>query len=129
HASQRILLLVIVVLSGIMLILIPLEVSEWYFASIGSFFLGFSAVAWNSTYVTTISGEAPRESVGVYSSVALSIMYIGAIIGTPLYGYIADSMTYTAMWRVAGILLLAISVLLLIYELRYRKTIVINETS
>ena len=97
--SQRVVLLVIVVLSGIMLILVPLEASEWYFASVGSFFLGFSAVAWNSTYVTIISEEAPRDSVGVYSGAALSIMYIGIIVGTPLLGYIIDSMTYTAMWK------------------------------
>ena len=121
HASQRLVLLVIVVLSGIMLILVPLEASEWYFASIGSFFLGFTAVAWNSTYVTIISEEAPRESVGVYSGVAMSIMYTGVIVGTPLYGYIIDSMTYTAMWRTAGSLLLVVSAVLLLYELRSRR--------
>lgn len=128
HMSQRVVLLVIVVLSGIMLILVPLEASEWYFASVGSFFLGFSAVAWNSTYVTIISEEAPRESVGVYSGAALSIMYLGVIVGTPIYGYIIDSLTYTAMWRTAGTLLLLVSVVLLAYELRSRRSPVEQST-
>ncbi|QRF75388.1 putative 3-hydroxyphenylpropionic transporter MhpT [Thermoplasmatales archaeon] len=121
HLNQRALLLVIVVLSGIMLILVPIEASEWYLTSIGSFFLGFTAVAWNSTYVTIISEEAPRENVGVYSGAALSIMYIGVIVGTPLYGYIIDTVTYTTMWRTAGSLLLAVSLLLLLYELKSRR--------
>ena len=99
-----------------------------YFASVGSFFLGFSAVAWNSTYVTIISEEAPRESVGVYSGAALSIMYLGVIVGTPLYGYIIDSLTYTAMWRTAGTLLLLVSVVLLAYELRSRRSPVEQST-
>ncbi|OWP56786.1 MAG: hypothetical protein B2I17_04135 [Thermoplasmatales archaeon B_DKE] len=123
HLNQRTLLLVIVVLSGIMLMLVPIEASEWYLTSIGAFFLGFTAVAWNSTYVTIISEEAPRENVGVYSGAALSIMYIGVIVGTPLYGYIIDTVTYTTMWRTAGSLLLAVSLLLLLYELKSRRDV------
>lgn len=109
-------LLVIVVLSGIMLMSVPVDAFIWYTALAGSFFLGFTSVSWNSTFVTIISEEAPREHVGAYSGVSLTIMYMGVIIGIPLYGYVIDVTTYTNMWLIGGSLTLIAAVLLLTFS-------------
>lgn len=109
-------LLTIVILSGLMLMSVPLDATRWYLALIGSFFLGFTSVSWNSTFVTIISEEAPRERVGAYSGVSLSIMYMGVIIGIPLYGYIIDVTTYVNMWLIGGSLTLIAALLLSIHR-------------
>ncbi|MEM0156166.1 MAG: MFS transporter [Thermoplasmataceae archaeon] len=120
-ASRQIdVLLVIVVLSGIMLMSVPVDAFIWYTALAGSFFLGFTSVSWNSTFVTIVSEEAPREHVGVYSGVSLTIMYLGVIIGIPLYGYIIDVTTYTNMWIIGGSLTLIAAILLSTFRVKTR---------
>ncbi len=109
-------LLTIAVLSGLMLMAVPLDAVLWYFALIGSFFLGFTSISWNSTFVTIISEEAPREQVGVYSEVSLSIMYTGAIVGIPLYGYVIDITTYVNLWLIGGSVTLIAAGLLTVYK-------------
>ena len=83
--------------------------------------LGMTTVAWNSTYVTIISEVASKGQVGIFSGLSLTILYTGAIIGTPLSGFIVDfTNSFVQMWLVVGTVLLVLSVTLTLTAKRLR---------
>lgn len=79
-----------------------------------AFLLGFTAVAWNSNYVTIVSEIAPKGNVGTYSGISMMFISIGSIIGTPISGYIVDvTGSFSIMWIVLGSSLLIVSAVFL----------------
>ena len=112
----------IVFLSGVFVVLIPLSAGNIYLAIPLALLLGMTTVAWNSTYVTIISEVAPKGKVGIFSGLSLTILYTGAIVGTPLAGFIADfSNSFVQMWLVVGIVLLILSMILALAEKHLRQ--------
>ena len=112
----------IVFLSGVFVTLIPLSADNIYLAIPLALLLGMTTVAWNSTYVTIISEVAPKGKVGIFSGLSLTILYTGAIVGTPLAGFIADfSSSFVQMWLVVGIVLLILSMILALAEKHLRQ--------
>ena len=100
---------IIGLLSGcLLLIMIALPV---HFSLIGVyilvFLLGVTTQGWNGIFVVMISEVAPKQYIGLASGVGLSVVYLGAIIGTPLSGKIIDlQQNYTFMWGIcAGVIL------------------------
>ncbi|MCL4340629.1 MAG: MFS transporter [Candidatus Thermoplasmatota archaeon] len=98
-----VLFLVFSVSHGNLLILAPL-----------TFFIGMSAIGWNSTYVTMVSEIAPRERIGLFSGVSLMMISMGTILGTPTSGILVDNFSYVLMWRVIGGALLIMSLIMIL---------------
>ncbi|MBP1947094.1 MFS transporter [Virgibacillus litoralis] len=75
-----------------------------------SFLLGFSTQAWNGIFVLMMSEIVPKNQVGIASGFGLSVVYLGAIVGTPLSGWITDSTGhYGLMWLIVGIIIILTS--------------------
>ena len=76
--------------------------------------IGFTAVAWNSNYVTLISEIAPKGSVGTYSGTSMTIISMGSIVGTPLSGYLVDATggEFSIMWMFLGSVLMIVALIL-----------------
>ena len=111
----------IVFLSGTFVILIPFSAGNMFLAIPLALALGMTTVAWNSTYVTIISEVASKGQVGIFSGLSLTILYTGAIIGTPLSGFIVDfTNSFVQMWLAVGTALLVLSVTLTLTAKRLR---------
>lgn len=82
--------------------------------------IGFTAVAWNSNYVTLISEIAPRGNVGTYSGTSMMIISLGSIVGTPLSGFIVDASggEFSIMWMFLGSALMVVAFLLFLFTPR-----------
>lgn len=105
----------IMVLTGMAFVLLPFFSINLIEAGIMALVMGFTAVAWNSNYVTIISEIAPKGKVGTYSGMSMMIISIGAITGPPLSGFIVDSTgSFADMWITVGASLVAASLLLLL---------------
>ena len=94
----------ITALAGGMLFLFPNAGTSIYAISAMAVAIGFTAVAWNSNYVTLISEIAPKGSVGTYSGTSMTIISLGSIVGTPLSGYMVDATggEFSIMWMFLG---------------------------
>lgn len=104
----------IIVLTGLAFLALPNFASSLLEAGIMSMIMGFTAVAWNSNYVTIISEIAPKGKVGTYSGMSMMIISFGSIIGAPFSGYIVDTTgTFSTMWMVLGVTLVAVSFILI----------------
>lgn len=103
----------IMVIAGILFLVLSYRHLSIFVMFVVTFILGMSAIGWNSTYVTMISEIAPRKSVGLFSGVSLMMISMGTIVGTPVSGVIADSLSYVAMWRVlgSGLILMSLAVI------------------
>lgn len=104
----------IMALAGIMLFIFPNAGSSIYAVSIMAVAIGFTAVAWNSNYVTLISEIAPKGNVGTYSGTSMMIISLGSIVGTPLSGYIVDIYggVFNIMWMFMGSMLMLAALVL-----------------
>ena len=114
-------LVLIMVISSLLFILFPSLSISILSAGFLAFFLGMSAVGWNSVYVTLISEIAPKSKVGLFSGMSLMVMSMGTILGTPIAGFIQDTThSYIDMWLVLAISLFTAAMFLLFMETRYR---------
>lgn len=74
--------------------------------------LGITTQGWNGMFVLIISEVVKRHQVGLASGIGLTVVYIGAILGTPLSGMIIDlTGNYEVMWNIAGITILIVSII------------------
>lgn len=100
----------IIFLIAVSFIILPFVAFSLYEVIIMAFILGFTAVAWNSNYVTIVSEIAPKGNVGTYSGISMMIISVGSILGTPISGYIVDvTGSFSIMWIVLGLSLLGTS--------------------
>ena len=114
-------LVLIMVLSSVLFVLFPSLSTSIFSAGFLAFFLGMSAVGWNSVYVTLVSEIAPRSKVGLFSGMSLMVMSMGTILGTPIAGFIQDrTHSYVDMWLTLATLLFTAAMFLLFMEKRYR---------
>src|SRR5699024_10415848 len=69
-----------------------------------SFLLGITTQGWNGIFVLLLSEVVDKKHVGISSGVGLSVVYIGAILGTPLSGWIIDTInSYKGAWLIESI--------------------------
>lgn len=109
----------IIVFIGLSFIVLPFVTYSLTETVIMAAILGFTAVAWNSNYVTLISEIAPRGNVGTYSGISMMIISFGSILGTPISGYIVDvTGSFRDMWIILGICLTVISTVFLVVGTR-----------
>ena len=110
----------IMALAGLMLFIFPNTGGSIYAVAIMAVAIGFTAVAWNSNYVTLISEIAPKGNVGTYSGTSMMIISFGSIVGTPLSGFIVDSTggTFGPMWMFLGSSLMFMALLLFLFTPR-----------
>ncbi len=105
----------IMVLIGITFLILPFVTFNLAEAAIMAVLLGFTAVAWNSNYVTLVSEIAPKGNVGTYSALSMVIISVGSILGTPFSGFIVDATgTFSYMWITLGICLVLVSAVFLV---------------
>lgn len=105
----------IIVLIGMAFLILPFVTFNLPEAAIMAVILGFTAVAWNSNYVTLISEIAPKGNVGTYSALSLMLVSIGSILGTPVSGYIVDATgSFSYMWITLGLSLVIVSMVFLV---------------
>lgn len=104
----------IMALAGLMLFIFPNAGASIYTVGIMAVAIGFTAVAWNSNYVTLISEIAPKGNVGIYSGTSMMIISLGSIVGTPLSGFIVDSTggKFSIMWMFIGTVLMLVALVL-----------------
>ena len=119
----------IMALAGIMLIVFPNVGTSLYAVGLMAVAIGFTAVAWNSNYVTLISEIAPKGNVGTYSGTSMMIISLGSIIGTPLSGYIVDITggRFSIMWMFLGSVLMLVAFVLFIFTPRLMSMMEKNE--
>ena len=107
----------IMALAGLMLFIFPNIGTSIIPVGIMAVAIGFTAVAWNSNYVTLISEIAPKGNVGTYSGTSMMIISFGSILGTPLSGHIVDITggKFGIMWMFLGSILLLVSLILFLF--------------
>ena len=108
-------------ISGFLFLAFSISVTNLVILAPLTFLIGMSAIGWNSTYVTMISEIAPKERVGLFSGVSLMMISLGTIFGTPASGILVDSFSYVFMWRALGILLLAMSIVMILISRSVQK--------
>lgn len=80
--------------------------------------LGITTQGWNGIFVIMMSEIADREHIGLASGFGLTTVYLGAVIGTPLSGWIIDMTgTFRTMWWVIGLFIFGISIV--VYYLKF----------
>ncbi len=104
----------IMVMAGILFFVFSRRGFPVFVSGLITFFIGMTAIGWNSTYVTIISEFAPKKDIGLYSGVSLMMVSLGTILGTPVSGEIVDILSYVWMWRFIGSGLIAMAVAVLI---------------
>lgn len=111
----------IIVLTGVAFIVLPHFTGSVVVAGIMSAIMGFTAIAWNSNYVTLISEIAPKGKVGLYSGTSMMMISFGSIIGTPLSGYLIDVTggNYGDMWLTLGITMIVLSAVIFAVAKRF----------
>lgn len=65
------------------------------------FILGLGAVGWNALALTWAGESVPENQAGLAMTTMASLIYVGAVLHPPLFGYIADrtgSLKYSWLW-------------------------------
>ena len=116
-------LVIVMIFSSLMFFVYAVRIHEIFYSIMISFLIGMTAIGWNGVYITVISETAPKRSIGMYSAMGLLLISIGAIVGTPLSGYIEDlTLNYSVVWDYLGVSILVSSLLLLFFFSRlFRK--------
>lgn len=79
------------------------------------FILGISTQGWNGIFVVLVSEIVEKKYIGLASGISLSIVYLGAIFGTPISGMIIDwQNSYIVMWDICIVFMLFIGLLMLL---------------
>ncbi len=104
----------LMVMAGILFFAFSRREFPIFISGLITFFIGMTAIGWNSTYVTLISEFAPKKDIGLYSGVSMMMVSLGTILGTPVSGEIVDILSYVWMWRFIGSGLIAMAIVVLI---------------
>jgi len=82
--------------------------------------MGFSVMGRHGLLITFVAELAGKKLAGTAMGVSITIIYMGVIVGPPLFGYIVDrTHSYTLSWLVFGTAsALATAALLLVEEKR-----------
>ena len=120
RSNRHLMLALVMVISGLLFMAFSRHGTSVIILGILTFMLGMSAVGWNSIYVTLVSEIAPRDKIGLFSGVSLMMISLGSILGTPASGLIIDFTSYSLMWLVLGVSLLAMALGLVIIQRVYR---------
>ena len=76
---------------------------EWLFFVV-VFSLGFTTHGWNGIYFTAVSEMTDDRVIGSGIGWSLTIVYLGILVGPPLFGFIVDvTLSYTLAWLTFGI--------------------------
>ncbi|MFC2949192.1 MFS transporter [Virgibacillus sediminis] len=87
-----------------------------------SFLLGITTQGWNGIFVLLVSEVVRKEQIGLASGVGLAAVYIGAVIGTPISGWIIDlTGNYEVMWIICSLTMLLIGILTFWFRLDNHK--------
>jgi len=106
--------------AGILLGLLPPSVSPFCIGVLVAVF-GFTAIGYNAVFLTLIAEIAGTEKAGQAIGLALTIGYIGIIVGPPVFGIIADKADdYAVSWVLYGMALAVVSWFIFIKS-RYRQ--------
>ncbi|WP_075057373.1 MFS transporter [Thermogymnomonas acidicola] len=101
--NRRLLLSAIGGLAGLVVLALPALPPVFPADVAYAFLAGATSVSWNGAYVTSISEVGPRNGVGVFSGLSLTIINLGAVFGPPMSGYIVDRFhSFVPMWLVLG---------------------------
>ncbi|MHB1955865.1 MAG: MFS transporter [Sulfobacillus sp.] len=87
--------------------------------------LGTGAVGWNALALTWAGESVPVEHAGLAMTTMASLIYVGAVLHPPLFGFIADhtgSLTYSWIW-LTGCLAVAFLLNWLGQQRRRRKSL------
>lgn len=77
------------------------------------FVFGFSAIGWNGLYLTYVGELSGKEQVGAATGASLTIIYIGVLIGPPLFGFAIDKTgSYVISWVIAAAVMAAATMLI-----------------
>jgi ACS family hexuronate transporter-like MFS transporter len=91
--------------------------------AIMSLLLGITTQGWNGIFVLMISEVVRKEQIGLSSGVGLATVYIGAIFGTPLSGWIIDiTGKFETMWLICGIAIFIIGIVSIFIKLDTNTT-------
>jgi MFS transporter, ACS family, hexuronate transporter len=83
-----------------------------------SLLLGITTQGWNGMFVLMISEVVRKEQIGLASGIGLATVYLGAIFGTPLSGWIIDiTETFETMWIISGITIFVIGIITIFLKL------------
>ena len=67
------------------------------------FVFGFSAIGWNGLYLTYVGELSGKDQTGAATGASLTIIYVGVLIGPPLFGFAIDRTgSYALSWRIAA---------------------------
>lgn len=95
------------------LVLLGIRPSVWFAAPL-ALLIGLTTTGWHGIYLILLIETAGTELAGTATGLSLSIGYLGAIIGTPLFGLIVDQTgSYRAGWLIVAGAVAAATVLLL----------------
>lgn len=121
NREREIILTMVAILSGIFVIVLCLISSHLLFivTCFLVLMLGITTQGWNGIFVLMVSEVVPKELIGLASGLGLSFVYLGAVFGTPISGWIIDmSGSYKIMWLTCGIIILIIG----LKSYSFRKT-------
>ncbi|KPV42430.1 MFS transporter [Alicyclobacillus ferrooxydans] len=127
HGDRARLLAMIGTVSGGMLFVLALGLTNFTVDLILSFFLGVTTQAWNGTYVTLVAEIVPLNLVGSASGTSLAFAYLGAIFGTPISGFVVDkTSSFGTLWVILGFSMLAVSFIIALFygPIRKRSTVI-----
>ena len=120
NQQRGIVLALIGLISGILmitLIIIPNNFQLIFVATL-SLFLGITTQGWNGIFVLMISEVVKREQIGLASGIGLAVVYLGAIFGTPLSGWLIDiTGQFEIMWIICGCIIFLTGLLTIILKL------------
>ncbi|HBQ29157.1 MAG TPA: hypothetical protein DD719_07215 [Desulfotomaculum sp.] len=67
------------------------------------FLFGFTAIGYNAVFLTLVAEVAGKENSGKATGLSLTIAYLGAIFGPPVFGLIVDfTHAYLVAWLIFG---------------------------
>lgn len=77
------------------------------------FVFGFSAIGWNGLYLTYVGELSGKEQAGAAMGASLTIIYVGVLIGPPLFGFAIDRTgSYALSWLIAAAVMAAATLLI-----------------
>ena len=77
-------------------------------------------MGWNAVFITLAAELAGKELAGSIMGILMTFAWIGMIIGSPVFGYIADSIGYYWSWLLIAVFAL-LCALAFLYIMRLSK--------
>lgn len=77
------------------------------------FVFGFSAIGWNGLYLTYVGELSGKDQAGAAMGASLTIIYVGVLLGPPLFGFAIDRTgSYALSWMIAAAVMAAATMLI-----------------